>query len=174
MTQLSPSRFKEFGAEYNRNVHWMVPEVGTPLDALLDPTYWAHVSRFLKPLDRIEVASEDGAWWAELIVISSGKLYANVQLLRKYDLKQFTPGAMETIPAGYHVKYRGPLQKWCVLRDEITRDGKVIPQKDVLKAGCDEEAQARNFLTELLKTIPAMAHPDAPPKPLPKQVETTL
>lgn len=176
MTQLAPKRFT-MDADYGRTIHSIIPEYGTPIEALLDPSYWAHVANFLKPWDRIEVQAEDGSYYAELMVKASGKLYANVELLVKYDLHAIIPGAMETAPTGYHVKYRGTLQKWCVLRDEVTKDGKVNVAKDVLKDGFAEEAEARRWMSELLKTLPPMPHPNAPkPEPAPtnKAPETTL
>lgn len=175
MTQLSPRRF-EMDADYIRTIHSIIPEVDTPISAMLDPSYWAHVAHFLKPWDQIEVHAEDGSYFARLMVKAAGKLYANVELMEEYKLSAVIPGAMETAPTGYHVKYRGTLQKWCILRDVI-EDGKVSAKKDILKEGFAEEAEARRWLSEFMKTMPPMVHPNTPkPAATPpnKVPETTL
>jgi hypothetical protein len=136
MTQLQTQRFKQ--AEYERAVYTIIPEMDTPMDAILQPGYWAHVASRLKPWDIIEVRGEDGSYFAELLVQSAGKLFANVALLRSVDLKQkAAPGSIDTIPPGYDVKYQGPLLKWSVLRGS-----------DRIKDGLDMEVQARTWLNE--------------------------
>lgn len=171
MTQLAPRRFEQ-DAAYVRNIHTIIPEVDTPMEAILDRGYWAHVAQYLKPWDRIEVRAEDGSYYAELIVMASGKLFADVQLLAKYDLVQVIPGAMDTTPEGYYVKWRGTLQKWCVLRDGTTDSGAPVKAKDVMREGFDDEATARRWLADFLKTVPQKPKPVAAATP--KKEDVTL
>jgi hypothetical protein len=82
--KLTPDRFKE--AEYTRRVWAMTPAVGTEVKHLLAPAYWSHVAAKLNPTDRIEVITEDNAWFAELLVMSQGGNWAQVKLLRYVQL----------------------------------------------------------------------------------------
>jgi hypothetical protein len=82
--KLTPDRFKE--AEYTRRVWAMTPAAGTEVKHLLAPAYWSHVAAKLNPTDRIEVITEDNAWFAEILVISQGGHWAQVKLLRYVQL----------------------------------------------------------------------------------------
>lgn len=42
---------------------------GTPRKATLQPIFWAHVARKLRPLARVSVLSEDGSWFQELLCL---------------------------------------------------------------------------------------------------------
>ena len=114
MTQLASNRLHL--AEHRRNIFDVVPEHGTPFDALMDSGYWAHVSAKLKPGDRIEVRAEDGSYYAELIVQDAGRLYAKVAVLThvKLDAVEVKEGGLSL--DGYEVAWKGPQLKWCVLR----------------------------------------------------------
>jgi len=100
-------------AEYMRTVWHDVPAPGTPFESVLDPKYWQHVSGFLKPRDRIEVDAEDGSYFAELMVIDAGRLYAKVELMRKHDFA--APGVEAATDSPYEIKWAGRA-KWRVLR----------------------------------------------------------
>ncbi len=109
--KIHPSRFKV--ADGARNVWVIVPEEGTRFEDILDPSYWAHISGKLRPTDRIEVYAEDGAYFAELIVRTSGRLTAQVALLRKVDLD---PADQASPAVGHEVRWRGPHHKHAVVR----------------------------------------------------------
>lgn len=141
MTQLQTIRFKN--AENERNQWFVVPEAGTPFEALLDPSYWAHVSAKLRPCDEITINAEDGAYYGRLLVQDAGKLYAKVAKIEYVDLEkvevlQGTPGL-----AGHEVKWKGPVLKWCVMRGV-----------DVLKDGM-QKSEALTWLGQYGKTLAA-------------------
>lgn len=140
MTQLQPNRFT--AAEFVRNVYRIVPEHGTPFEALLESSYWAHVAAKLRPLDEIVVHAEDGSYYGRLLVRDAGRLYAKVFKLEHYELDEVeVQQGGPPMPEGYGIKWRGPQLKWCVLRG-----------KDVLKDSM-EKAVAQAWLTEHLKTV---------------------
>lgn len=114
MTQLASNRLQF--AEHRRNIYTVTPEAGTPYDALLKDGYWAHVSAKLRSGDRIEVLAEDGSYFAELLVLDAGRLYAKVAELRhvKLDVVEVQEG--DLMLEGLEVKWQGPHLKWCVLR----------------------------------------------------------
>lgn len=132
MTQLAPRDFKP--ANSMRNQWDVEAEFGVPPEALLDPSYWAHVSAQLRRKDIIYVLSKDNTYWSELLVIDAGKLFARVVQLRCVKIE---PAQMLNVqvPEGFEIKFRGP-KKWSVLRG-----------KDVLKDDMDK-AQAENWLRE--------------------------
>ena len=125
MTQLAPTRLHL--SEEKSNKFFVVPEAGTPFEALLNDSYWAHVSAKMKPQSQIEVWAEDGSYYAELLVLDAGKLYAKVatKVHIKLDAIEVKEGGL--MVEGYEVKWQGPHLKWCVLRG-----------KDRLKDGMDK------------------------------------
>ncbi len=137
MSQLTPSRLQF--AEQARTEWFVVPEHGTPFEALFDPAYWAHVAAQLKPCAEITVHAEDGSYYGRLLVRDAGRLYATVAKLEYIELQKIDVQEGSPMPPGYDVKFRGPIQKWCVLRG-----------KDVLKDGQSKEA-AQLWLREHLK-----------------------
>lgn len=103
-------------AEFARQVFRVTPPAGTTIEEILEPSYWAHVARRLTPYDFIEIVPEDGAFYARLIVVNTGKLFAKVQLIEKIDLN--TPTKVTAIMAMnlFDTKYAGPTAKWRVIR----------------------------------------------------------
>jgi|AGTN01.3.fsa_nt_gi hypothetical protein len=114
MTQLAANGLKE--AASVRNVWTVTPEFGIPHEALLKDGYWAHVSAKLRPGDHIEVLAIDGSYFAELLVLDAGKLYAKVRSLRHVKLDAVEVPESELMVEGLEAKWQGPVLKWCVLR----------------------------------------------------------
>lgn len=143
MTQLSPARHF-IDAACKRNIHFVVPEHGTPFEALLDPAYWAHISSKLAPCDQIEVNAEDGSYYARLLVRDAGRLYAKVAELEHVELdKVEVLQSNAPLPDGHGVKWRGPVHKWSVVRgNEVLKDGMA-------------KAEAEAYLANYSRTIAA-------------------
>jgi hypothetical protein len=137
MTQLATNRFHM--AEYRRNIFEIVPENGTPFEAVLQEGFWAHVSAKLKPGDRIEVQAEDGSYFAELLVQDAGRLYARVAALRHVQLTAIDVKEDGLKSGEYEVAWKGPALKWCVLRG-----------KDRLKGGMTKDV-ALSWMHEHMK-----------------------
>ncbi len=109
--KILPTRFSL--AENTRNVWSVVPEVGIKPEDMVEPSYWAHVSAHLRPCDRIEAHAEDGTFFAEFLVVSSGRQTAKVVLLRKIDLEaDDAPSASDE----FSVQWKGPHHKFAVVR----------------------------------------------------------
>lgn len=136
--KLAIPRFKQ--ADYVRTVHAIVPEDGTPYEALFEPSYWAHVAEKMKPFDRVEVRAEDGSYYAELIVLASERLAARVAEIVKVDLEV----PEQEINSEYKVKWKGPQHKWAVVR---------ISDGETVHKGSDTPEQAQKALAELVKTL---------------------
>ena len=103
-------------AEFARQVFRITSPAGVSIEEIIDPSYWAHVARRLTPYDIIEVVPEDGAFYARLIVVNTGKLFAKVQIIEKIDLN--TPVNVTAAIAMnlFDTKYAGPNAKWRVIR----------------------------------------------------------
>lgn len=127
MTQLQTGRFKL--AEHMRNVFHVVPEAGTPFEALLEQGYWAHISVNLKPGSKIEVHAEDGTYYAELLVRDAGRLYAKVMPIIHVAFDEVTVSQGDFEAAGYSVKFQGPHLQWCVLRGTDRLKDKMTKQE---------------------------------------------
>ena len=137
---LTLQRFSQ--AEYERNIWEAIPPAGTDIEDMLRPEYWQHLGTRLKVRDRIEVFAEDGKFWAELIVMSAGKLFASVAVLRHVGLDGYGPKYDSELLAGYIVEYHGPIDKWRIRRGS-----------EVIHAGFDIEKQAHTWLESHLKTV---------------------
>lgn len=140
---LHPSRMQL--AEHRRQIWHIVPEHGTAFADLLSPAFWSHVSRQMKPADRIEVSAEDGSYFAELIVIDAGMQFAKVAVLREVKLETVEPAAPAVLD-GHKVEWAGPHSKFRVLR---TVDRKV------LKDGFATRADAHAWLAGYSKSLAA-------------------
>ena len=138
--QLEMSRLRL--AENERAVHVITAFDDTEPEDLLDPSYWAHVTSKFTPWDHIEARANDGAWWAEYIVLSVDRAFARVAMLRKVNLT--TPDvalSQATGPQAHEVKFRGPHSKWSVIRNS---DKQVLFEGGALRE--DAEGWLRNHL----------------------------
>jgi hypothetical protein len=98
-------------ADYARVIWSVEAEAGvTPTD-ILDPTYWVHVAKSLKPGARIEVTAADKSWFVELYVRSATGNSAKVVALAQHIFS--APG--KSVEGAYEVKHRGP-RGWSVIR----------------------------------------------------------
>jgi hypothetical protein len=127
------------GAEYVRNIYSATPEHGTPYENILVPEYWKHIASNFRPGDRIEVVSEDGAWFAELFVVSTGKQWVKVFPLRFVELSESAPDEQPAGTSSHNVEWRGPKRKWSVERNS---------DKEVIKDGFATKGEALGWLTQ--------------------------
>lgn len=116
---LSPARFRE--AAVARNSWVIVAAAGVPFKNVLQSEYWVHVAAKLRPYDRIEIQAEDGAYWGELVVLSTGPSWARVAAIRFVELDAFDATVRESEYEGLAIAWRGSLAQWCVLRKSDTR-----------------------------------------------------
>jgi hypothetical protein len=78
--QLNMNRMKS--GEYVRNIWVVTVESGVTKEDLTDVSFWAHVARSFKPYDHIEVRTDDGAYYAEFLVLSCDRTWAKVHEIR--------------------------------------------------------------------------------------------
>lgn len=132
---LMPERFGE--AEFKR--HDFVADIpaGTTLEQILEPAYWAHVSKDMDPFDHIEARAEDGSWVAYLVVLFAERTYARVKLDRAVKIDEAIEQADKY--AKHKVEWKGPHFKFAVIR--MSDNAKV---QDGFKTRPEADAWMRN------------------------------
>lgn len=114
IVQINPMRVKL--AEVDRQDWVATAEMGTTLEQIVEPSYWAHLASRLKPYDHIEVRVDDGIWLAQLLVKEAGRNWAAVLMLQSYKLE--TADVAQTRSSKYKIDWKGPHLKFCVIRLE--------------------------------------------------------
>jgi hypothetical protein len=147
-----PGRVKT--AEAARNFWVVTVEQGTKRDDILRPEFWALVAKNFRPYDRIELNSDDGAFFGEYLVLSADRAWAKVHELRFEPLGtqdvSLTEAAAAEFRRRFSVQYRGQHLKHCVERT----DGNKVER---LKEGCQDRREALDWLEGHLKTVGATA-----------------
>lgn len=141
--QLNPARLAQ--GEYVRTVHVATAEQGTAEEDLINPAYWAHVASKMRPWDRIEVRSDDGTFYAELLVLDSSRTWARVKLLKFLPLTSADVSQTQADDE-YEIKFRGPVLRWSVVR---RLDNAVI------KEAMQNKDEAAAFLAQYQRTVGA-------------------
>lgn len=100
-------------AEYKRSVWTAMIPVGTAVEELSKPEYWAHIAAQTKTYDRIEAQAEDGSFWIDLLVIKAEKSALHTRPIHFIDLKP--KAKVESADEPFFTKFRGP-RRWSVLR----------------------------------------------------------
>lgn len=131
------------GADFERPMFRIRVPAGTPIEHLLDSSYWSHVARQMRVGGIIEALDECMMWYAEFLIVDKGDPekndnWAKVKLLNKYELEKAQENSNEDneVPKGYIVRWCGPNVRWGVIRES---DGKRIWQSE---PGLGERADA--------------------------------
>jgi hypothetical protein len=131
-------------AEYRRATFVAVAEIGTTIDDVMQPEYWAFHAQKLSPWDKIEIQWEDMSQWVEVMVLDCAKTWAKVYIIREERisqglLREECDVAVTRILASHEIVHRGP-RKWSVIRKS---DREVI--KEDLNLKDDAEEWLRKF-----------------------------
>lgn len=133
-------------AEFTRNVFAVVVPAETKVADILAPHCWTHVAAKLQRGDRLEIYPEDGQYFAELIVVSAGKNWAQVVLAREIPLDH---SVTSTMPSDeYYVTYGSPSTLFRVQRKS---------DKKVLKDGFENKKVAQTWIDETFNSALAKA-----------------
>lgn len=123
-----PLKFKPVGRNRfqlasERENHYRVDvSVECTKEQVLDPSFWEHISQFLRPTDTITVIREDIGWKMVLFVRDAGHNWANVVEESFQDFGgSMTP--QDQLPSRYKIDWAGTQNKW-----RVQFDGK--PLKD--------------------------------------------
>lgn len=99
--------------EHARLVHVLTVESSEHPEDFQTPEFYAHVARNMRPFDHIELRTDDGTYWAELLVVTADLNWAKVHLLREERLQT---EEQHPINSDFAVEWKGPHRKWCVIR----------------------------------------------------------
>ena len=103
-------------AEFARQLFRVTPPVGTNLDDMLEPSYWANVAMKFNPHDLIEVVPEDGAFYARLFVLSVQKLSLKVEKLEYVEFNTSSKAESGKVLEQFESKWGGASAKWRIHR----------------------------------------------------------
>lgn len=122
---------------------WACVTHGCLPEDLLEPSAWANVARHLRAGMTVEVHWDDSSHFAEFYVLSAGRNWASVSLLRahKLDRPKLPQQANQ-----YDISYNGPVDKFRITR---RNDGAVI------RSGFASESEARKHLDEYVRKLAA-------------------
>ena len=136
--QIMPERFRE--VSYVTHDWSAKAELGITKQDVLRPGYWAHVAEMMSPYDEIRLRSDDGSFYARLLVLESGRTWARVIVLEWVSLTtaevSMTQAQLEQEAAKFDVRLRGP-HKWSVVRKD---DNAIIAE------GIDRKEEAEKVL----------------------------
>lgn len=112
-------------------------EIGTTIEQVMKPEFWANTAGKFNLFDHVEVRCEDGSWVADFLVLGAGRNWARLHLKAEYKLS--TSEAALTVTPKHTVKFRGPHLKWSVIR---VSDGQPVMDK------LENEAAASRWMIE--------------------------
>lgn len=140
---LDPSRFAL--DEYQNSNYTVTVETGTTLDDVLKPEFLANVAPKLRPYDHIRVRVDSGEWYAELLVITCGRVWAKMIPIFTVDLsckeiEQIESNALDQ----FYVKHRGPHLGWSVIRRK---------DNEPIKEQCASKQEAQAWLSSYVLTL---------------------
>lgn len=140
--KLTPNRRQQ--TEYT-NTSWTVTaEEKTPYSRVLEPDYWSNAFSGMRPYDTIRVIAEDGAYFAELLVVDCGHGWVKVKELTKIELSEVKNDKINT--GDYEVAWKGPHHKWCVIRSS---------DNHLLKKELKSKEAGLSWITEYNKAMAA-------------------
>ena len=122
INRAEPDRFDL--AEQHRRVFFHTAQSGVSVEELGQEEYWSKVAMRVQPLDRIEVVNDDGDFFCELIVLSTGAEGLRLAPLRGVELHRAVGARGTAQRTDIRAIYKGPHLKWCAVRgDEVLHEG---------------------------------------------------
>jgi len=114
MTKISEGQFTP--AEQTQFNWFATAPAGTPREASLDAVFWTHVARKLRPLARVTVMPEDGAWYQELLCVVADGRDVRMKELGFWELEDTSDVNENRVSADLLVEWGGPKHLWRVTR----------------------------------------------------------
>lgn len=141
--QLAPGRRKD--REFENRDHCVTAEAGTTMDDVVRPEFWAHVAPQLRPYDEIRVRTDDGVFYARVLVMSVGRNWAKVHILECHSLtsKDVDMSQAEAYE-GFEIKYRGPHCRFSVIRKG---------DKSVIQENLGTKGEAEAWLADHVRRV---------------------
>lgn len=131
-------------AEYQRTVWRVTAEKGTTIEEVQNPRYWSTVAVQIKPMDLIDITTDDMAWYAQLLVVAADRTWAKVVLIMHKEL--VASDLKANVTDEYEVEFAGPHLKHRIIRK---RDRAVI--KDKISLLVDANRELASYLETIRK-----------------------
>ncbi len=132
--RLKPTRMHQGPARIR---YWyVIPEVGTPYEALFEPEYWAARHKDFAIGDMVRIEPDEGNYTADLRVMSTG--IGGVVVQEYYKKEWAGSEAPESLLDFFEVKFAGPHHKFRIQRKA---------DKHVVHKGFENEAAANRWMT---------------------------
>lgn len=125
-------------AESERSIYFVTVEESIKPDDVLDSDFWRHLASQMRPYDEIIVATDSCEWRMELLVADVWHCGARVVEVSRVDMKSDAPAGAD-VADDLRVKWRGPVNKWCVVRTDGV----------ILRGGLDNKNTALENLASL-------------------------
>ena len=101
---------------------WLVHNVtvpkGTPMEHLLVPSFWRRCGGRFHRHDRLEVTTDDGEYFAELMVLAvddgKGVIMQALRGVALFEVAGLFDNVAHPNKEGLQGRYGGPQMKWCV------------------------------------------------------------
>ena len=140
---LDPARFNL--NEFSNQIWVLTVEEGTTIEDVMKPEFLANVSSRLRPYDTIRVRVDSGEWYAELLVVTCGRVWAKTVKMLYLDLSDRSIDEIESEAYDlFFIKHKGPHLGYCVIRKS---------DKEVIKDKLDNKAMAQTWLANHLLTM---------------------
>lgn len=138
--RLTATKLKEQDVAQQRFM--AIVDAGTPYEEVLKPVFWTHVAKKFRKFAKISVVTEDGAYYAELLVVIPLEADTVVKELLHIPLEAVKePGSILTV-GEYTISFHGLNAKWRVSRD-----------KRMLKEGFATSSDAQLWAKEYAKAV---------------------
>ncbi len=140
-------RSGQFFTSTHQKTNWAIkPDVGTTLENVLSPHYWAAIVSRMRLFDRIEVLFTDSQIWAELLVVEIDSVkegdysnktakWARVVVIAQLDWSKKSQAKKDYADEEIVVIHRGP-RKWSIIR---TSDKAVLEEDIATKEQAEEK-----------------------------------
>lgn len=116
------------------------PPAGTTREDVLDPVFWAHVAKNLRPMSEIRIMPKDGAWYGVYLCLYADRTQAKIVELSYHPMSSIKE---EVTASGYEVKWISPPVKWGVIR---------LADKENVKDGFPTKEEAQKWLANYQKS----------------------
>jgi hypothetical protein len=137
---VKPTNLRE--ADHYRTTWHITLDPSETLQSCLQPDFWQHIARRLRPLSEIIVYAHDFAWRATLLVRSAAPTSARVVLLTFIDLDAAEAEGRTLAPdATLATTWKGPSAKHAIIRKG---------DKSIVEQGFETKADAEIRLAELV------------------------
>lgn len=114
---------------------------GTPMEVILEPSYWKHYTRDIQPGDVIEAFCEDGLWEASLRVMFVSTAEVKLAIRWQVDYEAIE----EEVDSETHiVVWKGPAMKFAVVRKDTG---------EIIEKGLYPKSEAFNYLRRHLAQL---------------------